>query len=328
MAHCKRLAASWAVGLVLAIGSFDARAQACEAEPSVSNSASFQRWSAWCRCVGGTPASNFTDAQKQGGCRRPSDTSSFLVPIPGGGSIGTIIGTGLGRALVDWLSGDPAAEARKKQEAEMAAARQRAQEEAERAEALRQQELAKQRILGALKLTEPSGGLELKTEPAAPAPLPSATNAAPAASAPAAPVAEATPSGGGLQLKLGDDAESPGAVVSPTFGTGGENGAVRGGAGSGVRGFGHAIRGNDSKKRPSRAGVHKGPKAGELCKDWKDCGKGADGMCTQCCEEQRVVAIESCRKPTFEASMACQREACKCNNACLEKCGMTTTPCQ
>lgn len=322
MAHCKRLAASWAVGLVLAIGSFDARAQACEAEPSVSNSASFQRWSAWCRCVGGTPASNFTDAQKQGGCRRPSDTSSFLVPIPGGGSIGTIIGTGLGRALVDWLSGDPAAEARKKQEAEMAAARQRAQEEAERAEALRQQELAKQRILGALKLTEPSGGLELKTEPAAPAPLPSATNAAPAASAPAAPAAEATPSGGGLQLKLGDDAESPGAVVSPTFGTGGENGAVRGGAGSGVRGFGHARK---APKKPAHGGKARRPAETQPdpCKADRALSRGA---CYQHCNAYVNPALEGCKGLDRVRYDACSKKVGDCGNICNADCELRPDP--
>ena len=146
--------------------------------------------------------------------------------LPKGASIGTIIGTGLGKALVGWLSGDPAADARKKREAEQATARQKALEEAERAELLRQQDLSRQRILGALKGAEPSTTLGFKTDSAAPLLVREDSQGAFGITA-VVPVGPGTPASGGLQLKLGDDAEAASASAGRGFDT---SGKLRGGA--------------------------------------------------------------------------------------------------
>jgi hypothetical protein len=82
------------------------------------------------------------------------------------------VGASLGKALVDALIGNPQQDAEREAEAlraQQAAAQQAEQQrqlqEQQVAEASRQQELAKQRILGMLKGTEPSTALSLKMEP-------------------------------------------------------------------------------------------------------------------------------------------------------------------
>ena len=66
----------YALLAMLAIAPTAASAQSCGTEPSPSSPASFQAWRSWCSCMGGTSASNMNDAQRQGGCRRQSGSSS------------------------------------------------------------------------------------------------------------------------------------------------------------------------------------------------------------------------------------------------------------
>jgi hypothetical protein len=82
------------------------------------------------------------------------------------------VGSSLGKALVDALIGNPQQDAEREAEAiraQQAAAQkaeqQRQLQEEQVAEALRQQELTKQRILGMLKGSAPSTALSLKMEP-------------------------------------------------------------------------------------------------------------------------------------------------------------------
>ncbi|MGO9935648.1 MAG: hypothetical protein ACLPV8_28100 [Steroidobacteraceae bacterium] len=90
------------------------------------------------------------------------------------------VGASIGKALADALMGNPQQDAANQAEAikeQQAAEQQRQILEQRIAEASRQQEMAKQRILGMLKGTEPSAGLSLKT-------------------------ADSEPSAGGNELKL------------------------------------------------------------------------------------------------------------------------------
>ncbi len=136
---------------MLAITPGAARAANCGSEPSVSSAASFQSWRRWCSCMGGTSASNLNDAQRQGGCRLPSGSSSS--PAPSGDSIGTIIGTEIGKALSDALIGNPETEAKVRARAEQ---QRRAEDEANR-----KQEERKQRLLGGMMGVDSSPPLGL-----------------------------------------------------------------------------------------------------------------------------------------------------------------------
>ena len=125
--------APYALVAMLAIAPTAARAANCGGEPSVSGASSFQAWKRWCSCMGGTSASNFNDAQRQGGCRLPSGSGSSSGATSSGGSIGTIIGTEIGKELGKALFGDPEADARRKaQEGLRAEEQRRAAEEANR----------------------------------------------------------------------------------------------------------------------------------------------------------------------------------------------------
>ncbi len=143
MLNSKMNIALYALVAMLAIAPTVARAANCGREPSVSSAASFQAYRSWCSCMGGSVASNFNDAQRQGGCRLPSGSSSSSNSIPSGGSIGTILGTAIGQEIGKALFGDPEADARRK--AEEGLERRRAAEEADR-----KQEEQKNRLLGGM----------------------------------------------------------------------------------------------------------------------------------------------------------------------------------
>lgn len=129
MLSSKMNIAPYVLVAMLAVAPGAARAANCGGEPSVSGAASFQAWKRWCSCMGGTSASNFNDAQRQGGCRLPGGSGSSS----SGGSIGTIIGTEIGKALSDALFGNPEADARRKAQERLRADEQRrAAEEADR----------------------------------------------------------------------------------------------------------------------------------------------------------------------------------------------------
>jgi len=144
MWRSKPIFALYALVAMLAIAPTAASAQSCGREPSVSSAASFQAWRSWCSCMGGTSASNFNDAQKQGGCRLPSGSSSSSSSTPSGGSVGTILGTAIGQEIGKALFGDPEADARRKAEEGLRAEQQRRAAE----EANRKQEEQKNRLLG------------------------------------------------------------------------------------------------------------------------------------------------------------------------------------
>jgi hypothetical protein len=144
MSSSKSIFAQCALVAMLTIAPAAARAQSCGGEPSVSSASSFQNWKRWCSCMGGTSASNFNDAQRQGGCRLPSGSSSSSSSSPSGGSIGTIIGTEIGKALSDSMFGNPEAEARRRAEEGARAEERRRVEE----ETLRKDEETKNRLLG------------------------------------------------------------------------------------------------------------------------------------------------------------------------------------
>ena len=152
-----------AFSAMLVIAPSAASAANCGGEPSVSSASSFQNWKRWCSCMGGTSASNFNDAQRQGGCRLPSGSGSSSAPS--GDSVGSMIGrelgTIIGKEINKALWGDPAADARRKAEEE-ASAEARA-EELRRAneEALRKAEETKNRLLGGMLGVEGSASLGL-----------------------------------------------------------------------------------------------------------------------------------------------------------------------
>ena len=126
----------------------------------------------------------------------------------------------LGNALGQALRGNPEEDARKAREAAIAAEQQRQEAERRRVEALRQQELAKQRILGSLKGAESSGDLRLKTDSDSPLTVTESRGAF--GSTVIVPVNPSAPSVGGLQLKLGDDAEKSSAQARKGFDTAGK----------------------------------------------------------------------------------------------------------
>ena len=136
----------YALVAILVIAPTATRAANCGGEPSVSSAASFQAYRSWCSCIGGTVASNFNDAQRQGGCRLLSGTGSSSGAISSGDSIGTIIGTEVGKELGKALFGDPEADARRKVKERLRAEEQRRAAE----EADRKLEEQKNRLLGGM----------------------------------------------------------------------------------------------------------------------------------------------------------------------------------
>lgn len=137
-------------------------------------------------CSGGSSSSSSTGSS---GDLVTDSTRNVVKGIMNGNAQQTGIGLmGIGTAaLIQGMQSDPAADARRAQEAAIAAEQQRRAEEERRAEALRQQELTRQRILGQLKGTEPSAGLALKMGES-----------------------ESSPDGQGLKLKLSDaDGKKP-----------------------------------------------------------------------------------------------------------------------
>lgn len=127
------------------------------------------------------------------------------------------LGNAIGQSIHDSLFGSPQDEARKAQEA----AEQQRLIELRRQEELQQQELAKQRILGALKGAETSGGLALKLDSEQPLLVREAPQGAFGATE-IVPANSGFSSLGGLQLKLGDDAEQSSVQVSQGFDTAGK----------------------------------------------------------------------------------------------------------
>jgi septal ring factor EnvC (AmiA/AmiB activator) len=110
--------------------------------------------------------------------------------------------------LIQGMQSDPAEDARRSQEAAQAAEQQRRADEQRRADDLRQQEIAKQRILGMLKGTEQSSDLSLKTG-GEDSPLTVTETRGAFGSTVLTPAGiNSPPTDQGLQLKLGDDADS------------------------------------------------------------------------------------------------------------------------
>lgn len=217
----------YALVAMLIIAPTAAPAADCGSEPSVSSTSSWYSWKKWCSCMGGTSADYAIEAQRQGGCQLPSgsgsspSSSSDLVAkstegvmqgITSGDANLTGMGLlGIGTAMfLQGMKSDPAADARKAQAAAQVAEQQRQAE----AEAMRQQELAKQRILGLLKGGESSTGLALKTDDSD-APLMVAETRGMFGSSEIVPASRGDSSFtvSGLQLKLGDDADSGGVLA-------------------------------------------------------------------------------------------------------------------
>lgn len=149
--------APYALVAMLVVASSAANAANCGGEPSVSSASSFQSWRRWCSCMGGTSASNFNDAQRQGGCRLPSGSGSSSGASSGGDSIGTIIGTEIGKEISKALFGDPETDARRKAEERLRAEEQRRAAE----EADRKLEEQKTRLLGGMMGVEDAQPLGL-----------------------------------------------------------------------------------------------------------------------------------------------------------------------
>ena len=156
-------------------------------------------------------------------------TRNVVKGMMNGNSQQTGIGLmGIGAAaLMQSMLSNPAADARRDQQAAAAAEQQRQAEEQQRqaeeqrrAEELRQQEIAKQRILGQLKGAESSGDLALKTD--SDSSLTVTESRGTFGSTAVVPVSAGTPSVGGLQLKLGDDAEKSSAQARQGFDTAGK----------------------------------------------------------------------------------------------------------
>lgn len=164
MWNSKLSIAPYALITMLLIVPAAARAANCGGEPSVSGASSFQAWKRWCSCMGGTSASNFNDAQRQGGCRLPSGSGSSSAATSSGGSIGTIIGTEIGKELGKALFGDPEADARRKVEERLRADEQRRAAE----EADRKLEEQKNRLLGGMigvETAQPLGLMGVESDP-------------------------------------------------------------------------------------------------------------------------------------------------------------------
>lgn len=151
-----KLNATLTVFLMLLILGFNASADNCGGEPSVSGASSFQSWRQWCTCKGGTSASNLNDAQQQGGCHLPSGSNSSSGSS--GDSVGTVIGNMLGDAINKELFGDPEADAKRRMQENLRAEQERRAAE----EADRRAEEAKNRLLGGMKGVEGSPSLSLK----------------------------------------------------------------------------------------------------------------------------------------------------------------------
>lgn len=156
----------------------------------------------------------FSACTEQGGDAASAGSSGDLVTdstknvvqgMMNGNSQQTGIGMmGIGAAmLIQGMQGDPAADARKAQEAAAAAEQQRREGEQYRAQEMRHQEIAKQRILGMLKGTEQSSDLSLKTGDDEP-PLTDMGTGTKFFGLGRSPSQDTST----LQLKLGDDADA------------------------------------------------------------------------------------------------------------------------
>lgn len=147
---------------------------------------------------------------------RPGLTSCTNTPPPSnssGGSSGggitpgqQILIQGIGNAIGNALRGDPEADAKRQAEADRAAALQRQADEQRKEEEQRQLELSKQRILGALKGTESSSDLRLKTDSDSTQTV-TETREAFGSTVVTPTRIDSPPAEHGLQLKLGDDAD-------------------------------------------------------------------------------------------------------------------------
>ncbi len=177
-----------------------------------------------CRQQGGVPHGCSCDAPTSGSSGSGGYSGSD--PLVQGAAI---LGNALGKALGDAILGNPQQDAANQAAAAQAAEQQRQAEEQQRqideqrtAEALRQQEIAKQRILSQLKGSESSPGLALKTgEEDTPLTVTETRGAL------GSTVVTATGIGSlsdehGLQLKLGDDAETSSRQAGQGFDTAGK----------------------------------------------------------------------------------------------------------
>ncbi len=135
-----------------------------------------------------------------------------------------IAGQAIGNAILQSIIGNPQEDAATQNAAAKAAAQAVEQQKQADQEAMRQQELARQRILGALKDTDPIPALELKTGDSADGPLQvtKAQNSfGTTALVPVRSVQDSS-SGKGLQLKLGDDADTSSLQAGQGFDTAGK----------------------------------------------------------------------------------------------------------
>jgi hypothetical protein len=221
----------------LALASMSARAQ--------NEAAEMDRIYAACRASGGQAASNYNDWVAQNGCvcdgvgsgartcpgTGSSSQSTATSDLAAEGAKATaqgllhgdpaLAGMGiLGMMMGLGMQGDPAADAERARQAAAAAEEQERREQANKAQFERQQELTRQRILGALKDTSATAGLALKTDGAATlsvmeVPSDLSTRAVVPIGVGSIPVPHA------LQLKLGDDADRSSEQARAGFDTAG-----------------------------------------------------------------------------------------------------------
>lgn len=135
-----------------------------------------------------------------------------------------VVGQAIGNAILQSIIGNPQEDAARQAAAAQAASQSAEQQKQADQEAMRQQELAKQRILGALKDTSQTPALELKTGDAADAP-PQVTRVRNGFGTTALMPVNTVPdssAGNGLQLKLGDDADTGSIQAGQGFDTAGK----------------------------------------------------------------------------------------------------------
>ena len=135
-----------------------------------------------------------------------------------------IVGQAIGNSILQSLVGNPQQDAASQAAAQAAAAQAAEQQRQADQEAMRQQELVKQRILGAIKDTSQAPALGLKTGDVADAPL-QVTRVKDSFGTTALVPVNTVPdsgTGNGLQLKLGDDADNSSMQAGQGFDTAGK----------------------------------------------------------------------------------------------------------
>ena len=157
----------------------------------------------WCPC--GACMRNYSTCEEACGLTSRSGSSGGGI-TPGQQIIIQNIGNSIGQSIGKALFGNPEADAKRQAEADRSATMQRQAEAQRKAEEQRQLELSKQRILGALKGSESSGGLALKTDSDDTLSV-TETRGAFGSTVVTPTRTNSPPAKHGLQLKLGDDAD-------------------------------------------------------------------------------------------------------------------------